>query len=343
MLVVDINKIKYKVLDEIIPRVPRSFHTINFHIDLNSLLRIILAPTVSVTSSQPAQKVSLASSIINIVAHYREYYYRQGKLTKFYLYYNDRVPSVPSELLPEYGEKYFAKLSGNSPEFMGKINYINDNLDKVEEVIQYVQNVYILRDISTVDGFAFAHYTMQKNESKQEGNIILTKDPIWYQLLSNPRTFVIYPKRDESFVIDQSNIFDNSYKKHKDLTRHCYLSVMCLEGVKTRNIPKIKNYKDVLDYAKTKSHVPQLMSRDESFPDFKVRLKSLSASYQSLKLSFIEKSKIDQQLSDRYSYDKLRDFNDNEFKHPDNILLLEELVRGDGGLDNDKYSFEWKS
>lgn len=351
-MAINIHKLKYRVLEDIIPEFPSKFNTMNIVIDLNSLIRRLFAPNNPVVITAPQHEVSLAASIINLVAHYREYFFRKELFTKFYLIYNYDVPKNSEEYYKNYGHSYYRKISGKSPTTSDIANYVTRNISLAQDVLRYVNDANII-NMNEVDQCVIAKYLLDNKAEDNHINMIMSTDDLWFQLLNIPKTMVLYPKRDDSMIFLKGGIggIAKSLARFK-LNENATSLYHCVKGIKTRGIPGMDDANEILKeisrvgYNRITLNIDMFLDSTNLGGDIKdeisKRFKAIDAFYQEAKISIIQADKIEKQLIDKYSYNKLREFNNTIFKHPDNVLYLEELVKGDGGVLNERYRIDWK-
>jgi len=338
MRIIDANKIKYAVLENILPKF-NDKNKLIIHIDLNSILRSILSPTVIISASDKITQESAVSSIINMIAHYREYFIRQNIVTHFFLYYNKDIKKNKDIL--EYGNKYYNKINGSSIDFFDKYTFITNVLKSVQDIIKYIPKAYYIEDDNNENYVNALYFLNQKDY-----NLIISKDILWYQLVNSDNTILLRPKRDDSYIINKGNIFDyelKSYKKYyKDLKNISIL--LASHGVKSRGLTRFKHDKEVkenIDTSITYGDFSISLFDIEDKEELIQRFRLVDAKYQLSIITQIESSKLDEQLIDKYNYKFLRDL--NKIYKKDNLLQLEELVVGVGGATNVKRKLEWSS
>lgn len=169
-----IFKIKYSVLDTL------NINDIDiFHIDLNTILETLFK-IKNIFDDGSSYLFTIASSIINLVAHFRSYFVKKQNNTTIYLYYS-------------HGKVDNKNLSDN----------IDDTLSLLSVIVKYIPKVYLIDDKKT-DIKLCMNYLIKEDKI----NYIFTKNKIFFQFVNIKNTFILRPARDDSYIINSKNLYN---------------------------------------------------------------------------------------------------------------------------------------
>ena len=187
-------------------------------IDLNSVL-LPLYNTYDMSLDKSEWEI--ASTIINMIAHYRSFYWSNYKVrTRFYFIYSDNLGQYNKMYFPSYNEKFAVKTT--SKQFI--YNHIKKNLNIVSLIASYINDVFYFEsnfDVSTM----MAYVMNEKLKSQQFiPNIIITKDMVLGQLVGLESMFqqnvtIFRPKKlngeDLSYPITIGNLYESLFYHYK--------------------------------------------------------------------------------------------------------------------------------
>lgn len=169
-----IFKIKYSVLDTL------NINDIDiFHIDLNTILETLFK-IKNIFDDGSSYLFTIASSIINLVAHFRSYFVKKQNNTTIYLYYSHMKMDDKN-------------LSDN----------IDDALSLLSVIVKYIPKVYLITD-KKVDIKLCMNYLIKEDKI----NYIFTKNKIFFQFVNIKNTFILRPARDDSYIINSKNLYN---------------------------------------------------------------------------------------------------------------------------------------
>lgn len=172
---------------------------IDIYIDLYDML----FPLYNTTIYSNKQFV-IVSSIINLVAHLREYYWSRHRVnTRIFLVYADCSTPFHKQYYYDFGNKSVEKM----------LNYdetnkvIMDQLEMVKIITAYIYNVYYVR--KSCDFATYVYSNIYDNN--RIPSLIITKSDYAYQLPALFNHAILYrPKKnkgnDESFVVNRNNV-----------------------------------------------------------------------------------------------------------------------------------------
>lgn len=348
------KKIKYSILKDIIQPKLIGVMEINIFISLNSILKTFysLKPDEVAESLQITKPNSLSSEIINIIAHYRHFFWsRFGIPSNYYIYYSDEMCNYCCSINKNYKSDYYDKRKGLSDikEFITINEVINRNLSLIEILTEYLPNVYFI-NTKTFEPSALPQLLIDKNKQKEYiHNFILTNDSMDYQLCNNPYTSIISLNADRSRIIDQNNLMQVIMKKTKSENRNLitnvssffYVPVYSIAGFKKYNITGIKGHGPLRSLKKINklieddllsnicynnmNEISDLLNLDKKL--LNNNFKILSLKNISINISNKEFINIKKQLNNKSDNMSLLEINNKYYKS--NPLMLIELMEGE--------------
>ena len=124
------GKPRYSLLDDLLKE-PLNDITIgtnvNVIVDLKQVYRKMFRNSIEIESTDPEylklEVERITSDIIGIVSHYRNYFYKYGKKSKFYFVYSEKECALLQQLNPDYKKEYYEKYF-NSEENKEKIKLL---------------------------------------------------------------------------------------------------------------------------------------------------------------------------------------------------------------------------
>jgi hypothetical protein len=188
--------------------------TIDIYIDLYSVLYPLY--TSPYDPALDKDQYTIAAGIINMIAHYRQFYRKNGIHARIFLVYSNNYSVTKTKLVPEYNSDFQYKV-----EYSCNPIHLNilDNLQIVEQVCKYVNDVAFISS-NTTDVSVLMYYLMNI-ESKEHYSIIVSKDIVVHQLCAIfPNTIIFRPKKyqgDNSFFISSVNggLYNSLATAHK--------------------------------------------------------------------------------------------------------------------------------
>jgi hypothetical protein len=196
-------------------------------------------------SLEVPEKYLLSSELINIVAHYRHFFWsRYGVPTNYFVYYSTKRAVYNTLEARDFRKQFYEKRVDNGLEYGTLNRMIKDNLSLANVLSEYLPNIYFI-DTGDFEPSALAHHIIKNNTEAGQTNIVLTNNVIDYQLVNNDRTFVITLQSDDSKVIRREtlmNLFLKDSKKQSStpLSSHFYVPIYAMSGHKAYNIEGIK-------------------------------------------------------------------------------------------------------
>ena len=232
----------------------------HIYIDMNSLMGPIFK---NIGNVHIGEYNNITSCMINMAIHYR-YFLRSRYSTncKIFFIYSDNYPEYNRKWVAGYNDANYQTY--HHSEQMNEILYNNLNIMKL--MCQYLNGVYFIHTYQET-GVMIQHlmHIMEEQETQPYMNFIITKDMYNYQLVYNPNTIILRPKKhynqskgtsdgDISYYIDRSNIWDvilsekgNTFDKHILLCPELVSLVFAMSGIPQRGIKSVTPFKKVVE------------------------------------------------------------------------------------------------
>jgi hypothetical protein len=214
---------------------------------MECLLKQFYNPKVNETinSLEIPERYLLSSELINIVSHYRHFFWsRYGTATNYYVYYSSEKAVYNGLLVDEYRKQFYEKRIDNSLEYGSLNRMVRENLKLANVLSEYLPNIYFI-DTKDMEPSVLAHYIMKNNQEDTLTNIVFSNNVVDHQLVNNDRTFVITMQSDKSKVIRKENLMDSLLKDSKKksstvLSSHLFVPVLALSGHKGYSVEGLK-------------------------------------------------------------------------------------------------------
>lgn len=211
MVIFNEAKPKYEKLDELLEEYIQNIRfssQVNIIIDLKEILKKFFRPDVcSEVFSQKALIEEISSDILNTIGHYRNYFYKKGKYTNFYILYSTERCEKLLAINPDYKKEYYEKYFNNEDE---KVAIIKRAVAAVEVVSKVVPHCYFL-NTSKYDEFIYAKY-IKSTTKENELTLILSNDDLFAQLLDK-HTIALNIKGIKSELMTEKNALNVITKK----------------------------------------------------------------------------------------------------------------------------------
>lgn len=333
------NYVRYNRLVEIVTQafVGSTANEINIYIDLYSILKGLYSDRSNYIIEDYS---SVTSSIINMCAHYREFFRSRYKVeSKFYIVYSKNCPYINKQFYPEYNKNNEFKMNSN------KIvdDMIKNNLELLSTLCPYLPDIHFIQG-TFESGVIIYDLICREEVNNRNPHLVITKDVYNYQLVSMRDNIVILrPKKSEgndiSYYINKSNLYIEYLKSRKaDYTNYPVILspellslVMTLSSVRERNIKslvnikstlkilyeKVSNYNMLNGYNSDMSHIYSILGIDKykiGMTTFEHRFKSIDIAFQhSVFINTPECASIS--INNLYDPDNVRIINNKYFKN----------------------------
>lgn len=220
-----------------------STNTVDIYVDIYDMLKPIYTRDVYAN-----KKFMVVSSIINLAAHLRGYFWSRHHLsTRIFLVYGESITMQHKQFYPTFGDDKFRETMN----FISNDKFIHDQLEMVKILCGYIYDVYYVAKKSSFSMFTLDN--IMKNSSIP--SIIITKSKYAYQipaLLTNAKIF--RPKKfngeDTSYPINFSSIYSNFFSKItlketleglSKISPSLLSLMMTLTGLPSYGVPNILN------------------------------------------------------------------------------------------------------
>ena len=209
---------------------------VNIIIDLKEVLKKFFRPDVVIQHLERNSVIEeISSDIINIIGHYRNYFYKNGKYTTFYILYSfDKCDSLISEF-ENYKSEYYSKYM--NPEDMQSV-IAKKSAQVVERVCKQLPNVYFL-ETSKYDEFVVGKYLTENIFKKNELSIILSNDTLFYQLLVQKNIVLLNLKGIKTELANSENTMSIISKKETTISSNLLPLVLSIAGLKKYSIKNV--------------------------------------------------------------------------------------------------------
>lgn len=247
---------KYEVLSPMIQQTYAGSRATNLNIfvDLTSLLRRLIEEPDKIEQYEMSSQFELSADIVNLCAHYRDFFGRMGVITRFYLIYGR---NCPSENLVFCGDSYNAKFATQVLHDSKLMQNINTNLNLLNILCVSLPGVYFF-NIENYEVAGFIEHIMNLygfddvTRYPDMENMIISKDILTWQLVPR-RCTVLRPRKykgsDSSFIVTAQNMWQEFMKVRmvKDAESIKYIdnkylsNVLAMTRIPERNLYSIKN------------------------------------------------------------------------------------------------------
>lgn len=315
--------------------------SVDIYIDLYDMLKKLYSTDVYAN-----KQFTIVSSVINLVAHMREFYWSRYRVnSRIYLVYGTEESNNHKQFYLNFGESKIKE----------KRNYdkidsvVQSQLDMIKILCAYIYNVYYIR--KTTDFCMFTYDNICKNTSIP--SIVLTKSKYAYQIPALCKNaFLLRPKKikgeDTSFVITNNNVlfaFCNKINNDNTLLRLKYINpkllslIISLNGLPSKNLLTLFNIttaveriwrltKDniiINDYNSDIDYVYNKLQIDDKIDlfNFKYRFNTVDLVFQHRLYSLMSESKDTSWLINLRDPDTVKNINNTYFI--DNPLDLNSL------------------
>jgi len=290
MIILNEIKIKYDHLDTLLEEKLQDIrfsNNVNVIIDLKEIYRKFFRPNMlTVEGSKKLIIEEISSDVINIISHYRNYFYKKGKYSSFYFLYSKEECEIFKKIYPEYKKSHYEK-HFDSIEDADKIAILKKVTEVLEKIIPNIPNTIFI-NTSKYDEFVVAKFIVAKSNSN-EINIVLSNDEVFTQLVDG-HTFLLNIKGINTDLVDSSNAVANITKSKSKLSSNMIPFILAFGGTKhysLNNFPGIALIKAV-------NIIEQLLKENSlsdnsfvEFPEFdKTQNTFILENYNELKLNY---------------------------------------------------------
>jgi hypothetical protein len=239
MIILNETKIKYDHLDVLLEDKLidiRFGNDVNVIIDLKEVIRKFFRPNILPEGAGGRSIIEeISSDIINIIGHYRNYFYKKGKYTSFFFLYSKSECEIMKQKYPEYKKDYYQKYF-HSTEEAQKISIIRKVVEILDKIVNHVPNSSFI-DTSEFDEYTVAKFLISKTK-QNEINIILSNDEMMAQLL-NKNTFMLNIKGIKSKLLDSKNAVSILTEKETSISTNLLPLILSFSGAEKYSLENI--------------------------------------------------------------------------------------------------------
>lgn len=184
------SMIQYAKLDQLInyAYAGSGARGINLFIDLYSIYKTLYSRS---DMTKTDNYIEVTSSIMNLCAHYRNYFKKIGVYTTIYIVSGYNTNPYNTKMVSGYNKIMIEKL-GN----MKVYNMVETNIELIKIMVPYLKDIFFVH--TSYETTLMMRYLIMKN-GKGMPNIILTRDSYPAQLISEiPQTSLLRPKKNIS-------------------------------------------------------------------------------------------------------------------------------------------------
>lgn len=190
----------------------------------------------------------LVSNVLNLMAHYREWAVRKNVGVKVFAYYSTSSTIFYNRaFIRNYRKTYSEKSNIDNGDCYYVNSCIKDAADILKTITRYIDSAYVV-DTKKFEPAAFPCLCANEFEDmKADWNFVISKDTVEFQYAYYPRFSVIYPKGDETELLNSGNLWRFIADREKIGSSKCkkYASnffpvALAIVGDKKRDIPKVK-------------------------------------------------------------------------------------------------------
>jgi hypothetical protein len=269
-------KIRYEHLDIILKEKLQDIrfsNSVNIIIDLKEITRKLFRPNVMDESEvTPAKVEELSSDIINIVSHYRNYFYKGGKYSSFYFLYSKSECDIMKSKYLDYKKDYYSNVFHSKDE-PKKSSMVKKAIEIVDRIVNNIPNCMFI-DTSKYDEFVITKFLVQKT-NPNELNFILSNDEIMAQLI-NSHTFVLDIKSNSTKLVEQNNALSTFSKTSTSLSSNLTGLYAAITGTRRYNLPSIPKFAEKKTVSALEKLVKNEKILDKEYIEFPLKLDILN-------------------------------------------------------------------
>ena len=254
------NYVKY---DRLAPLIAEAFAGyedtyLDIYIDMNSVIRSLYNSNYNTGITNYK---SLAACIINMCAHYRDYFRRYlGVNTDIIIVMSNNCNGINRKMVAEYNKSSLYKIKNNKL----ITDLVTDNLNALNILVPYLPNIYLVQ--SEYDTHGVISALIEKRLDLNRPNLIISRDAFNIQLVSlYNKTAMLRPVKNQngdfSYIVgplnDQKSIDDYWFylttsiadsKSRVNLDPINTPLLIALRGYEKKNLDKIVNITSAKKY-----------------------------------------------------------------------------------------------
>lgn len=279
------KKLNYKDLKEISDPYfkDNNVETINIFIDLFDIFKQFYSPMLNeeFKTIRTPTKMNLISELINIVGHYRHFFYsRYGKYTTIIMYYSSTKDKYLLSIDPDYKKDFYNKRILTSKSECYIVNKVlHDCLSIVREYLSYIPHAYLI-DTTGIEPSFLPYFIINgvitdsdlfNKISGKDYNIIMANNDLYLSdLIKNDNTIIFKNNGKDKYYLSRADIFDYlKLNEETSLPESSLKKIFALSGNKSYGIANIKK----MGLKKAYKHLEKVYKTDPTLSKIEDSLK----------------------------------------------------------------------
>jgi len=216
-------------------------NNVNVIIDLKSVIK--KAYRMNLDDLLPDQtKVieEMSSNIINMIGHYRNWLYKNGKYSTFYIMYSIKECKALKDIYPNYKRKYYDKYLNNKNEYLNMNNITKTVVKQINNICKYTPHTYFI-ETSLFDEFVYTNYLIRNIVGKNDLNLILSSDPILLQVLDK-RSFYVDMKGINTSIVSEADALKYLSELDTNISGNLLNIILSIAGCADYSIDNIEKH-----------------------------------------------------------------------------------------------------
>ena len=259
--------------------------TINIFIDLFDVFKSFYSPTLNdeFKTIRTPTKMNLISELINIVGHYRHFFYsRYNKYTTIILYYSSMKDKYLTTIDSEYKKDFYSKRLLDSKSECFIVNKVLDEcISIVKEYLLYIPHAYLI-DTKEVEPSFLPYFIingviteedLSNKISGKDFNIIMGNNDLYFlDLIKKDDTIIFKNNPKDKCYLSRTEV--QSYLKVNDtltLPENSLKNLFAIAGNKSNGIKNIKG----MGIKKAHKHLEKVYKDDPSLSDIEGSFKTI--------------------------------------------------------------------
>ena len=255
-MIFNLFKVRYIFMTDLFKKFEfTNVNKVNFFINLESIYSYIHRENIeSVLRSSTKLELnnnykSFISNIINLAAHYRQYFTR-ARVTSNIIFYTSDFKMDRNRLNNHAYNTKYRKYFYNTYLANDKYDLVNtmivDGVQLAKTICEHIDRVFLVNS-GVVEASVVPYLLKDTNKLKTDLNIILTKDSYDLQY-TNHNCIVLWPNKEESITLTKANVM--SFLRYKNDMEESSIDVninpklipfmLSVLGDKKRSIEKVK-------------------------------------------------------------------------------------------------------
>ena len=236
-------KIKYSILNDLLNMENNLDYRkpINLFINLNPVLKHMTDDKCIdyLKMNNPIKHIEFISNVINLAAHYKGFFIKNGINLNIYLYIQHPFESA-DQINRKYNGEYrmYSEYKFTNETVVPLTNIVNNTIPNIENIVSYIPNVYFIKS-NNIESSLIPMIIDNDN------SIIITDDLYEFQYV-NYGYHILLPKRSKSILLNNDNIMNyissTNEIKTKNINSTFLPFILSIYGNKYRNIYKIKGF-----------------------------------------------------------------------------------------------------